>query len=135
MTPKGRASAIVLAIALVCALPQAAQAQQPQPQPQRLRIATTAAAVAAAADWGTTYHALKHYRVRESNPLLRRFDSNPGKMVMLGAAIDVGGALAWNHLVGKNHPTLAASGMWAMTAFRAYLAVHNMRNTERAARR
>jgi hypothetical protein len=115
-------------------LPQPARAQQ-QRQQQRLTIATSAAAIAAAADWATTYHALKHYRVRETNPLLRQLDSSPGKLVVVGVAIDVGSALAWNHFVGKKHPTIAASGMWAMTAFRAYLAMHNMRNTQRAARR
>jgi hypothetical protein len=138
MTLKGRASTIALAIALVSALPQPARAQQHQQQPpqqQRVTIATSAAAIAAAADWATTYHALRYYRVREANPLLRRLDSSPGKLVMLGAAIDISGALAWNHFVGKKHPTIAASGMWAMTAFRAYLAMHNMRNTQRAARR
>jgi hypothetical protein len=100
--------------------------------PSSLRIATIAASVAAAADWASTYHALKNYHVRETNPLLSSLDDRPGRMVALGAAIDVGAMTAWNMTVGKKHPKLATAGMWAMTAFRGYLAVHNMRNTRRA---
>lgn len=100
--------------------------------PSSLRIATIAASVAAAADWASTYHALKNYHVRETNPLLSSLDHKPGQMIALGAAIDAGAMTAWNMTVGKKHPKLATVGMWAMTAFRGYLAVHNMRNTKRA---
>jgi hypothetical protein len=100
--------------------------------PSPLRIATIAASAAAAADWASTYHALKNYHVRETNPLLSSLDHRPGQMVALGAAIDVGAITAWNMTVGKKHPKLATAGLWAMTAFRGYLAVHNMRNTRRA---
>jgi hypothetical protein len=30
---------------------------------------------------------------------------------------------------------MAAAGLWTMTAFRAYLAIHNLRNQQKAARR
>jgi hypothetical protein len=30
---------------------------------------------------------------------------------------------------------MAAAGLWAMAAFRTYLAIHNMRNTTKAERR
>ena len=56
-------------------------------------------------------------------------------MVAIGAAMDLGVVSAWNYSMGKNHPKLAAAGLWGMTAFRAYLAVHNMRNVQRSARR
>jgi hypothetical protein len=92
-------------------------------------------AAAAAADWMTTYHGIKYYRLREANPLLRPFDRTPGKMVLLGAAIDVGAAAAWHHTVGRKHPRVAAAGLWSMTAFRAFLALHNLRNQEKAGRR
>ena len=100
--------------------------------PSSLRVATIAASVAAAADWASTYHALKNYHVRETNPLLSSLDDRPGRMVALGAAIDVGAMTAWHMTMGKKHPKLATAGMWAMTAFRGYLAVHNMRNMRRA---
>jgi hypothetical protein len=92
-------------------------------------------AIAAAADWASTYHALKYYKVREANPLIRHLDDEPAKLVVMGAAIDLGAAFAWNYTIGRKNPQLAAAGLWGMTAFRAYLAVHNMRNERRAARR
>lgn len=92
-------------------------------------------AVAAGADWATTYHGLKHYRLREVNPLLRPFDRTPGKMVLIGGAIDLGSVAAWHYGVGRNHPRLAAAGLWTMTAVRAYLVFHNLRNQQKAGRR
>jgi hypothetical protein len=92
-------------------------------------------AAAASADWATTYHGIKHYRLRETNPLLRGMERTPAKMVLIGGAIDAGAVLAWNHAVGRNHPRLAAAGLWTMTAFRAYLALHNLRNVQRSERR
>ncbi len=114
----------------VLARPAAAQGQE-----SRLELPTIALATAAVADWATTYHALKHYQLREANPLLRRFDRQPGKLVSIGSAMDVGMVAAWNYSVGREHPKLAAAGLWTMTAFRAYLALHNMRNVQRSARR
>lgn len=121
---------LVLALALVC--PHIASAQERE---RGLKLPTTVFAAAAAADWATTYHGLKYYRLRETNPLLRRFDETPAKMVLLGSAIDVGAVAAWHYGVGRNHPRLAAAGLWSMTAFRAYLAIHNLRNQQKAGRR
>jgi hypothetical protein len=121
---------LLAALLLLCAVPMTAAAQE-----ANLRVPTMAASVAAAADWASTYHALKYYKVREVNPLLRPFDSNPGSMVTLGGLIDAGGFSAWNVTVGRKHPRLAAAGLWGMAAFRAYLAVHNIRNSRRAERR
>lgn len=92
-------------------------------------------AAAAAADWATTYHGLKHYRLRETNPLLRPLDHRPAKMVLLGGAIDVAAVAGWHYAVGRDHPRIAAAGLWTMTAFRAYLAFHNLRNQQKAGRR
>lgn len=100
-----------------------------------LKAPTIAASVAAAADWASTYHALKNYHVRETNILLRRFDDSPGKMVSLGAAMDAGIFSAWNVTVGRSHPRAAAVGLWAIAAFRGYLALHNLRNERKAERR
>lgn len=108
---------------------EALPASRPAPS---LRLPFTAFGAAAMADWATTYHALKNYQVREQNPLLRPLDHKPGKMVGLGAAIDFGTALGWHYVAGKNHPRLAAAGLWAATAFRAYLAIHNIRNERRS---
>ena len=126
----GRHSPTVAILVSLCLLPAVASAQD-----RSLKVATAAASVAAAADWASTYHALKYYRVRETNPLLRPFDHTPGRMVSLGAAIDVGAISVWNTTMGKNHPKVAVAGLWAMTAFRGYLAIHNLRNEQKAARR
>ena len=128
----------VLAAALLVALfvPSLAQAQAPVQQQQgRLFWPTLAASTAATADWVTTYHALKYYKVQEQNPLLKPMQSNPGRMVSVGGLMDVAGMAAWNYTVGPRNQKLAAAGLWTMTAFRVYLAVHNHMNTHRAERR
>jgi hypothetical protein len=141
-----RPTRFVAMLLTVCLLPAVAAAQDPppfrapvapsaaitSPSGSPLRIATIAASAAAAADWASTYHALKNYHVHETNPLLRGLDDKPGRMVALGAAIDAGAVTAWNMTMGKKHPKLAVAGLWAMTAFRAYLTVHNIRNQQRA---
>ena len=137
MPTSGRCLRLAAALLVVCILPASASAQQflpPTPQPS-LRIPTIAASAAAAADWATTYHALTNYRVREMNPLLRPWYDSPGQLVGMGALMDVGAVTAWNMTVGQKHPKIAVAGLWAMTAFRSYLAIHNLRNERRAARR
>jgi hypothetical protein len=116
------------------ALPAVCAAQE-RTEPTTLRNATMAATAAAAADWASTYHALRFFRVRETNPVLRPLDRTPGKMVALGAAMDIGVISAWNMTVGRDHPKVAVAGLWAMTAFRSYLALHNLHNERRADRR
>jgi hypothetical protein len=122
----------VLALAVIC--PGVASAQS-EPRADGLRLPTTMFAAAAAADWITTYNGIKHFRLREMNPLIRRFEDTPAKMVVIGGAIDAGAVFAWNHVMGRRHPRVAAAGLWTMTAFRAYLAFHNIRNAQRAGRR
>jgi hypothetical protein len=73
--------------------------------------------------------------MREVNPILRPLDHEPGAMVAVGALIDAGAVIAWNKTMGKRHPKIATAGLWAMTGFRAYLAIHNIRNTQTAAPR
>jgi hypothetical protein len=126
-----RPAAVLLAVYL---LPASASAQ-PSAERPGLRLPTIAASSAAAADWASTYHALKNYRVREVNPLLRPFESTPGKLVSVGAIMDGAAFGAWNLTIGRKHPRVAAAGLWAMAGFRTYLAIHNMRNTRQAARR
>jgi hypothetical protein len=113
--------------------PSLASAQEPQRG--RLYWPTIAAGTAATADWITTYHALKFYKVQETNPLLKPLQTNPARMVSLGGIIDVAGVSAWNFTVGPKHTKIAAAGLWTMTAFRVYLAVHNHLNEHRAERR
>jgi len=119
----------VLAAALLVAtlIPAVASAQQ-----GRLQLPTIAAGVAATADWMTTYHALKFYRVQEQNPVLKPFQSNPGRMVSMGGMMDIAGISAWNLTVGRRHERIAAAGLWTI---RVYLAVHNHVNEHRAERR
>ena len=123
---------LVISASLLCAWPGVAAAQDAS---GRLRAPTIAASVAAAADWASTYHALKHYHVRESNPLLRPFDRSPSSVVTLGAMIDAGGFSAWHLTVGRKNPRAAAIGLWGMTAFRAFITIHNVRNMKASARR
>jgi hypothetical protein len=115
---------------IVYGSPTAATAQD-----AALKLPTFAASAAAAADWASTYHALKHYRVRETNPLLRPLDHSPGSLVTAGALMDAGAFTAWNLTVGRKNERLAAAGLWAMAAFRSYLVIHNLRTQRRAARR
>jgi hypothetical protein len=128
-TPSGftRHVAFVLCVSL---LPSLAHAQAISLKPP-----TIAASAAAAADWATTYHALKYYRLREANPLLRPLSGSPGPLVSVGAAIDVAAVSAWNLSIGRSRPQAAAAGLWAMAAFRSYLAIHNLLNERKTARR
>jgi hypothetical protein len=113
----------------------AAAQETPAAPPPSLKIPTYAASIASAADWASTYHALKYYKVREVNPLLSPFESSPASLVTLGAVLDAGAYSAWNLTVGRRSPKVAAAGLWGMAVFRAYLALHNLRNTRRAERR
>ena len=129
LSPSGLARSVALFLCLGV-LPSLAHAQSIS-----LKGPTIAASVAAAADWTTTYHALKYYKVREANPLLQSLSGSPGQLVSLGAAMDVGGVTAWNLWVGRSRPRVASAGLWAMAGFRSYLALHNMLNERKAARR
>jgi hypothetical protein len=131
------AAALLFAALVLLASPSAVFAQDVQ-QGQghgRLYWPTLAASSAATADWITTYHALKFYRVQEQNPLLKPFQSNPARMVSMGALMDIAGVSAWNLTIGQKHQRVGAAGLWTMTAFRVFLAVHNHNNEHRAQRR
>ena len=121
---------LLAALFLVSIVPAVAAAQE-----NSLKIPTLAASAASAADWASTYHALKYYKVREVNPLLGPFQSSPGSLVTMGAMIDAGAFSAWNLTVGRRNPKVAAAGLWGMAVFRTYLAIHNLRNERRAERR
>ena len=123
---------LLAAVAAICLLPGMASAQEP---PQRLKLPTFAASTAAAADWASTYHALKNFHLRETNPLLQSFQDSPGQLVTVGAAIDAAAFSTWNVTVGRKHPRIAAAGLWVMAGFRAYLVFHNLRNTQKVERR
>ena len=125
----------VLAAAVLVALLVPSMATAQEPQRSRLYWPTIAAGSAATADWITTYHALKFYKVRETNPLLKPLQASPGRMISLGGAMDLAGIAAWNAALTPKHEKLAVAGLWAMTAFRVYLAVHNHMNEHRAERR
>lgn len=121
---------LLAALFLVSIVPAIAAAQE-----NSLKIPTLAASAASAADWASTYHALKYYKVREVNPLLSPFQSSPGSLVTMGALMDAGAFSAWNLTVGRRSPKVAAAGLWGMAVFRTYLAIHNLRNERRAERR
>jgi hypothetical protein len=123
---------LVAAMAVILLLPHAATAQESR---KSLRLPTFAASTAAAADWASTYHALKFYNLRETNPMLQSFQGSPGRLVTVGAAIDAAAFSTWNVTVGRKHPRIAAAGLWAMAGFRAYLVFHNLRNEQKVERR
>ena len=125
--------ALAAALLVAIVLPSTAAAQDQQRG--RLYWPTVAAGGAATADWITTYHALKFYKVREQNPVLKPLQQTPMRMVSVGGMIDIAGISAWNLTVGPKHDKIAAAGLWTMTAFRVYLAVHNHLNEHRAERR
>lgn len=127
-----RLIAAVFAVSLLPGLSSTASAQELRPS---LRIPTTIASITAAADWASTYHAMTNYHVRETNFLLQPFQKSPGKLVLVGAAIDAASFTAWNRVIGPRHPRVAATGMWAMAGFRAFLVFHNLRNEQKALRR
>ena len=135
MPTTGGCRRLAAALLVVCAFPSISSAQESGAARPSLRIPTIAASAAAAADWASTYHALSNYRLHETNPLLRPWYDSPGQQVGMGALMDVGGITAWNLTVGQKHPKVAIAGLWTMTAFRSYLAIHNLRNERRAARR
>jgi hypothetical protein len=120
------------ALLALCLCPGVASAQE---LPTSLKLPTFAASTAAAADWASTYHALKYYNLRETNPLLQSFQGSPGRLVTVGAAMDAAAFSAWNVTMGRRHPRIAAAGLWAMAGFRAYLVFHNLRNEQRVGRR
>jgi hypothetical protein len=130
MSPVGRFSRIGALCVFAALLPSMAFAQNGP-----LRVPTIAATAAAAADWGSTYYAVKYFRVREVNPIINHLERDPARMVSLGAGIDAGIVSAWNLSLGQKHERIAIAGLWAMTAFRTYLTIHNLRNTRKAARR
>src|SRR5688500_20391630 len=99
------------ALLVLCLVPGLASAQD---NSNRLRLPTIAASAAAAADWASTYHALKYYHLRETNPLLQPFQDSPGRLVTMGAVMDAAAFSTWNVTVGRKHPRIAAAGLWAM---------------------
>ena len=123
------------ALLVLCLVPGLASGQDNPDHTDRLRVPTIAASVAAAADWASTYHALKYYHLRETNPLLQPFQDSPGRLVTMGAVMDAAAFSTWNVTVGRKHPRIAAAGLWAMAGFRAYLVLHNLRNERKVARR
>ena len=125
--------ALAAALLVAIVLPSTAAAEDQQRG--RLYWPTVAAGGAATADWITTYHALKFYKVREQNPVLKPLQQTPMRMVSVGGLIDIAGISAWNLTVGPKHDKIAAAGLWTMTAFRVYLAVHNHLNEHRSERR
>jgi hypothetical protein len=56
-------------------------------------------------------------------------------LVTVGGLIDAGAFSVWNVTVGRKNQRVAAAGLWAMTAFRAFLVIHNIRNERRSERR
>ena len=124
----------LLAVLFIVSMCPAVAAAQVGSQ-NSLKIPTYAASLASAADWASTYHALKYYKVREVNPLLSQYQTSPGTLVTMGAMMDAGAFSVWNLTVGRKSPKVAVAGLWGMAIFRSCLAIHNLRNTRKAERR
>jgi len=103
-------------------------------QAQSLKIPTMVFAAAATSDWASTYVVDRGPYVtrtsvttfHEDNPLINGLQSRPATMVAVGAAIDVVGVTLWNHYVGRNHPKLAAVGLYVAAAGRIAMAANNL---------
>ena len=130
MVRPGRYYRIAVVFLVVALLPSLAVAQE-----NALRAPTIAASVAAAADWASTYYAVKYFKVRELNPIINSLQHEPAQMISMGAVLDAGIVSVWNMGIGRKNQRLAVAGLWTMAAFRTYLAIHNLRNTRKAERR
>jgi len=93
-----------LTLLLAVIAPAAAHAQR-----AGLALPTIAVAGAATADWVSTYYALTHADVHESNPVLHPIEHRPKAMVALGGAIDVGAIWAWNARLGRPQRAVAVA--------------------------
>ena len=101
------------------------------------RVSTIAFAAGASADWFTTYRFLdsRYVVVKEVNPALAWIGRRPATVVAAGAALDVAGVIALKKTIGKNHPRIASTLMYAATGFRVWLAFHNERQYRREVER
>jgi hypothetical protein len=127
MPQNRRVAAGVAACVFTALFPVCASAQD-----GRLKLPTIAAATAATADWTTTYHALTRYNLEEANPFLQPWRDSPRNLISVGSLLDVGGIAAWNLTIGRKNPRVAAGGLWTMAAFRTVVAIHNLRNAQKA---
>ena len=89
-------------------------------------------AATAASDWATTYHGISHGYFAEGNSLINRWQDHPAAMVAAGSAMDVASVMVWNRFVGRRHPKIAAVGLYAASAFLAYLTVKGIALINRA---
>lgn len=90
------------------------------------RIATSVFAASATADWITTYHVMQ-LGGREQNPMISPLQKTPVAMIAVGAGIDIAGYYILRSSVGKRHPKLFRTGLYAASAFRFSLAIKNTR--------
>jgi hypothetical protein len=127
MPQNRRVAAGVAACVFTALFPVCASAQD-----GGLKLPTIVAATAATSDWTTTYHALKHYDLREANPFLQPWQESPRSLISVGGLLDVGGITAWNLTVGRRNARVAVAGLWTMAAFRTVVALHNIRNAQKA---
>lgn len=95
-------------------------AQEKSRERSRLAVPTAAFAGAAVSDWVTTYYGISHQKFVEGNRLISPLQDRPALMISAGAAMDVGALMIWKRYVGRNHPKLAAAGLYAVTGVRLY---------------
>jgi hypothetical protein len=106
-----------------------------QDHPSLLRASTLVYAAVATSDASFTYYGLTHYRVGEMNPLVSPWEHRPAMMLGIGAGLDTGAVYAWNRIVGRQHPRIAAAGLYAVSAYRVYLCTRWTQVYQTAARR
>ena len=100
---------------------------------QSLRLATTAYALSAAADKATTLNCTLRVGCGEATPgyaWLNR--KSPALQMAVSTSVDVASVLAWNRIVGRNHPKLAAVGLFGMAVLRGSVAARNYQRVHRA---
>jgi hypothetical protein len=97
---------------------------------QSLKLPTIVYAVAGGTDAASTAYCLNaHPHCHESMPHLRWLEPRGGAAAVTAGslAFDVASIWAWNRYVGRKHPKIAAIGLYAWSAVRLSLAVHNVR--------
>ena len=128
-----------MAAGLLCASAAPAQTDAVRRPPvSNIDLKTPAMVWAAAvtADQATTYQFSSQYPgiLHEKNPFIQGLDRHPAWLVAAGTTIDAATGWAAYRFLGPRHPRLVRIVFYSAAAYRAYLAVHNMRMMQQAQR-
>lgn len=118
---------IVAALLLSCFLAAPVAAQEQQKTDWGIGAAYISLAAVTVADIDTTGRAIERGLV-EKNPLYKPFSDKPGMLGLVNGAVTGGVSLATHHfLFKKGKKKEAKIVIWAWTAVRAAVVVHNIK--------